>query len=262
MAPRRLGETARWALETTRPGALRPGAAGVRATVRLRLVHALIRAHLRGAGDWDTFNWGEPISVGDTIATGIIGFFVYPLRGLEDIGVRYTRRELEAITHLWSYISFLMGAPAEYLPRSYAEAVTWTDAAMLLDTGGIDESPELLRALLFHGLAFERVIPGPAAAVARFVTGHALGAVARRWMGDERADELQAPNTPLKHLVPALRPVTRARAALCATGLLGSDERLVEREFALMERVLTLTGTVKHQLEPEKVEHEPVLAAA
>lgn len=262
MAPRRLGETARWAVEATRPGALRPGGAGLRATVRLRMVHALIRAHLRTAGDWDTFNWGEPISAGDTVATGVIGFFVYPLRGLQDIGVRYRDDELEAMTHLWAYISFLMGAPAEFLPGSFADAVLWTDAAMMLDSGGIEESPALLRALLFHGLAFERVMPGPAAAAARFVTGHALGAVARRWMGDERADELEAPNTPLKHLVPVLRPVVRARDAVRALVLLGSDERIVALELALTERTMSLTGTVKHQLEPEHVERRPVAVPA
>src|SRR5438094_4833652 len=251
MAPRRLGETARWAVVATRPGALRPGGAGIRATVRLRLVHALVRAHLRAAGDWDTFNWGEPISLGDTVATGVIGFFVYPLRGLEDLGVRYTADELEAMTHLWSYISFLLGAPEEYLPQSFADAVLWTDTAMVLDAGAIDESPDLLRALLFHGLAFERVLPAPAAALARLVAGHALGAVARRWMGDERADELEAPDTPLKHLVPVLRPVMRARGALRALGLLGSDERIVAFELAFTERTMAVTGTVKRQLEPE-----------
>jgi hypothetical protein len=262
MAPRRLGETARWAVVATRPGGLRHGSAGLRATVRLRLVHALVRAHLRAAGDWDTFNWGEPLSVGDTVATGVIGFFVYPLRGLEDIGVRYTADELEAMTHLWSYISFLLGGREEYLPRSFADAVLWTDVAMTIDSGGIEESRDLLRALLFDGLAFERVLPGPAATVASFVAGHALGAVARRWMGDERADQLDAPDTPLKHLVPVLRPMVRAGAALRALGLLGSDARIVARELALTERTMALTGTVGHQLEPETVEHQPVLRAA
>jgi hypothetical protein len=261
MAPRRLGETARWAVVATRPGALRPGQPGIRATVRLRVVHALVRAHLRGR-DWDTFNWGEPISVGDTVATGVVGFFVYPLRGLEDIGVRYDADELEAMTHLWSYISFLLGAPEEYLPHSFADALMWTDTAMMVDAGAIAESPELLRALLFNGLAFDRVMPRPAAALASLVGGHALGAVARRWMGDQRADELAAPNTPLKHLVPALRPLVRARDALRALGVLGSDERIVALELALTERMMALTGTVKHQLEPETVERSPVLRDA
>jgi hypothetical protein len=262
MAPRRLGETARWALVATRPGALRPGGAGIRATVRLRLVHALVRAHLRAAGDWDTFNWGEPLSVGDTIATGVVGFFVYPLRGLEDIGVRFSADELEAMTHLWSYISFLMGGREEYLPRSFADALMWADAAMAIDSGAIAESRDLLRALLFNGLAFDRVMPRPAAAAASFVAGHALGAVARRWMGDERADELAAPDNPLKHLVPVLRPVVRAGGALRALGLLGSDARIVARELALTERTMALTGTVKHQLEPEAVERQPILRSA
>jgi hypothetical protein len=187
---------------------------------------------------------------------------VYPLRGLEDIGVRFSADELEAMTHLWSYISFLMGGREEYLPRSFADALMWADAAMAIDSGAIAESRDLLRALLFNGLAFDRVMPRPAAAAASFVAGHALGAVARRWMGDERADELAAPDNPLKHLVPVLRPVVRAGGALRALGLLGSDARIVARELALTERTMALTGTVKHQLEPEAVERQPILRSA
>jgi hypothetical protein len=192
----------------------------------------------------------------------MIGFCVHPQRGLQDLGVRYTPAEREAITHLWAWITFIMGAPQEFVPRSYAKATAWGDAALALDSGGIAESPELLHALLFHGLAFERVLPRPAAALARTMTGHALGACARRWMGEERADEINAPNTPLKHLVPLLRPAIRARDTLRATGLLGSDDRLVRLELALTERAMRAAGTPTTQIQPEHVEQHPVLATA
>ena len=257
MAPRRLAETARWSIAATRPGALRPGGAGVQATLRLRLVHALVRAHLR-KGEWDDANWGVPISVGDTVATGMIGFFIYPLAGLRDLGVRYSPEELEALTHLWGWVTYLMGAPEEFIPRTYEEAETWARAGMRLDSGGIDESPDLMHALLFHGLVFDRVLPGPAAFLARQASGHLLGACARRWMGDERADELAVPDTPLKHLVPLVRPAMRARDALRLIG----DRRLGELELALAERAMAITRAPRHQIGPERVAREPVLHAA
>ncbi|NED62010.1 DUF2236 domain-containing protein, partial [Streptomyces sp. SID10244] len=42
----RVQNTARWVAEATAPGAMRPGAPGWVATIRIRLLHALIRDHL------------------------------------------------------------------------------------------------------------------------------------------------------------------------------------------------------------------------
>jgi ER-bound oxygenase mpaB/B'/Rubber oxygenase, catalytic domain len=262
MAPRRLGETSRWVLAATEPGALRAGGAGLAATMRLRLVHAIVRAHLRRGGEWDVAEWGEPISLGDTVATGMFGFFIVPLHALEDLGVRYTAAELEAMNHLWRYVSLLMGAPERFLPRTYAESEAWFAAAEALDAGPIEESRELVRALLFDAFPVGQVLPGPAGAAARLATAHALGALARRWMGDERADHLRVPDTPLKRLVPAARPVILVRELLRTSRLLGSDERIARMEIGLAQLVLNRLGAGPAAIAPEQVEAEPFLAAA
>jgi hypothetical protein len=262
MAPRRLAETARWVLIVTRPGAMRPGAPGVSATVRLRLVHTLVRAHLRRAGNWDTARWGEPISIGDTVAVGIGGFFVVPLRALRDLGVRYSDDELDAVFHLWRWICFVMGVPERHLPQSFAEAEAMMHAAEALDGGPNEDSRRLVHALLFRGLAYDRLLPGPLAAVARAASGHAFGGLARRWMGDEMADRLEVPDTPLVHLPILLRPLHRTRELARASGLLGSDERIVRVEFAVMERVMALARAAPGAIQPEAVEDGPALAAA
>jgi hypothetical protein len=228
--------------------------------VRLRLVHALVRTHLRRKG-WDTAAWGEPISLADTLATGMAGFFTVPMHAMEDMGVRFTPAEREAIAHLWCRICHLMGVPEEHLLRSYAEADAWAQCALELDPGPIPESPALLDALLFSSQRHEH-LPGPAAFVARQVSGHVFGAFARRWMGDERADALGAPDTPLKHVAPLLRPLNRARDMALATGLLGSDERIAALERAIVLRLMRLNGAPPAQISPEEVEREPVLRAA
>lgn len=260
MAPRRLGETSRWVVAATGPGALRPGGAGIAATVRLRVVHALVRAALHRKG-WDVEAWGEPISVADTLATGMAGFFTVPMRAMEDMGVRFSPAEREAIAHLWCWICRLMGVPEEHLLRSHAEAERWAACALALDPGPIEASPALLDALLFSSQR-HAVLPGPLGLVARQVSGHVFGAFARRWMGDERADELGAPDTPLKHVAPLLRPLNRARDVVRATGLLGGDERIVAFERALTMRMMQLNGTPAAQISPDEVEREPVLRAA
>lgn len=261
MAPRRLAETARWKVAATRPGALRPGGAGVRATVRLRLVHALIRAHLRP--DWDLEGWGEPLSVADTLATGLGGFFLVPRRALHDIGVRHRAGEVQAMFALWRYVCFLMGVPEEDLPGSVEEAEAWMAAALAIDSGPHERSPDLMRALLRHGLALERFLPGPAAAVSRTVGEQVLGGFTRRWMGDDMADRLGVPDTPLKHAAPLLRPVVRGREALLAAGGgLGGDERVAALELAIVDRVLSTLRAAPEALSPESVSRSPVLRAA
>ena len=232
-APRRLAETGAWVGLATKPGALRPGQVGVRETVHIRMVHALVRAQIHRKGEWDTANWGEPSSVGDTLATGIIGFFTYPINGLRDLGVEYSDDELEAMTHLWSWITYLMGVPEHYLPKSYAEAVQIFEAGAALDRVKVEGADELLDALFFHSIRFEKLLPGPLVGPVRGTVGHTVAAFARRWMGDERADELEIPDTPLAALVPLLRTAVTAREKARGLGLMPSDERVVALEFAL-----------------------------
>jgi hypothetical protein len=109
-----------------------------------------------------------------------------------------------------------------------------------------------MRALLYHGLNL-----GPASpAVAQVV-----GALSRRWMGDDMANRLEVPGARLSRLVPLVRPVTRARDLVRATGLLGSDRRVAQLELALVQRTLALRRAPREPLAPQDAADEPVLAA-
>jgi hypothetical protein len=263
MAPRRLQETARWVAAATRPGALRPGGAGVGATLRLRMVHALVRRHLLDGEDWDLGAWGVPISASDTLLTAIGGFLVVPLRALADLGVRLAPAELEAMTHQWVWIASLMGTPDDLLPGSYAEARATMEAAAALDEGPNEDSPKLMRALLYNGteLPFEGMLPAIARRPVRAVKARLLGGFARRWMDAETAEMLGVPSSPLSHLVPLLRPLALAREVARAAHLLGSDERIARIELGLLARIDRLSRGTVRTIEPHEVEREPVLAA-
>jgi ER-bound oxygenase mpaB/B'/Rubber oxygenase, catalytic domain len=251
MAPRRLAETSRWAVAVTAPGGMHPGAEGWRATVRVRLVHALVRRHLMDSPGWDP-DWGVPISAAGGFATAIGGFFVVPLRAMRDLGVRFSPSELEAIAHLWRWIGFAMGVPEELLPTSARQAHEWVEVALPHGGEPTQDSPRLMRALLYHGLDL-----GPASPLA----AQLVGALSRRWMGDAMADRLEVPGARLSRLVPLVRPVTRARDLVRATGLLGSDRRLAALELALVHRALALRGAPHAPLAPQDAADEPVLAA-
>lgn len=241
-APRRLAETAAWVGLATKPGALRPGQTGLRETVHIRMVHAMVRDHIRRSGAWDTANWGEPISIGDTLATGIIGFFTYPIDGLRDLGVDYSQDELEAMTHLWSWISYLMGVPEDLLPKDYAEAQEFGRVGEQLDKSKIEGADELLNALFFHSLPYDK-LPGPLASPARSAVGNFISAFARRWMGEERAQMLDIPESPAAFVIPTMRVAVKARERMRNAGLMPSDERMVAMEFAF-------TGAMRRVIKP------------
>ena len=265
MAPRRLQETSRWVAVATRPGGLRPGGEGVHATVRLRLVHALVRAHLLDMPDWDIGEWGVPISASDSLVTAIGGFMSMPMRALRDLGVRFSPAELEAMTHQWAWVASLMGVPDQLIPRSYEEACTTMDVALALNDGPNEDSPKLMRALLYHGTEFplEQRLPRLARRPARALKARFIGGFARRWMDDEVADQLGVPNTRLTYLTPLLRPLTLTRELARASHLLGSDERIAQMEMALMEWIANARGGGSVEtLEPSEAELEPVLSAA
>jgi hypothetical protein len=251
MAPRRIAETSRWTVAVTSPGGMHPGAEGWRASVRVRLVHALVRRHLLESGEWDPA-WGTPISAAGGFATAIGGFFVIPVRAMRDLGVRFSPSEREAVSHLWRWIGYVMGVPEDLLPVSARQAEAWVDAALAHGGGPTEDSPRLMHALLYHGLNL-----GPASPVAAQI----VGALSRRWMGNAMADKLEVPGARLSRLVPLVRPVTRARDLVRATGLLGSDRRVAQLELALVHRTLALRRAPREPLDPRDAEAEPVLAA-
>lgn len=234
MAPRRLAETASWVITATKPGALHPGRPGVRASIRIRVVHALVRRRIVASGDWNETDWGVPLSIGDTLATGIIGFYAYPVSGLRRLGVRYSQDELEAMCHLWSYVSWLMGVPAPLLPRTAGEAFAYAAAGYDLDSATVPGSEELMAALLRSSALPADLLPGPLANVVNRGFGAGVAAVARDWMGDERADSVAIPRTAARHLVlPALRAAVWTGELARALPLAPSDQRLVAIDFAL-----------------------------
>jgi hypothetical protein len=61
-AARRISETGAWLGSAVQPGHLRIGAPGYVATVQVRLLHAHVRHHVGGRGEWDLGTRGVPIN--------------------------------------------------------------------------------------------------------------------------------------------------------------------------------------------------------
>lgn len=115
-AQRRVAETTKWWLDCTAPGGMARDQAGYQGTLRVRMIHALVRGQVRNLPAWDSERFGLPINQSDMHAT-YLGFSVVFLFGQRLLGVPLLQPEAEAVMHLWRYIGWLMGVEERWLCR-------------------------------------------------------------------------------------------------------------------------------------------------
>jgi hypothetical protein len=119
---RRLCDTAQMVLNVMLPGFLEPGQVGRQATQKVRLVHALVRAHVQSdpARPWIAA-WGVPINQEDQAGT-LLSFSVAVLHGLRKMGARISREDGNAYIVAWSAVGRLLGVHASLLPADEEDA--------------------------------------------------------------------------------------------------------------------------------------------
>ena len=118
---RRLIETSKFWIDVTTRGGLSRQGDGFKSAVRVRLMHAQVRAMLRQSDKWD-MAWGEPLNQWVSMAT-ILEFSSIFLSGLRAIGYLFTKKEREAVIHLWRYVGYLMGVDERLLPANEADSM-------------------------------------------------------------------------------------------------------------------------------------------
>lgn len=194
-ATRRLLETATWWIDVTTPGALEPGAPGYAAALRIRLVHAHVRAAMHARPDWDYDAWDHPVNQVQTVGTLLLFSQVYVL-GMRLLGVRYTAGERADILHLWRYVGWLMGVDDALLPATEDDA--WRLLWLLASTEFIPDgdSRRLASALLdtHAGVGDGR---GALGKVLAHVSVRAHASVSRLALGRRNGDLLGLPDDPL-----------------------------------------------------------------
>ncbi|WP_063044064.1 oxygenase MpaB family protein [Nocardia pseudovaccinii] len=147
MAPRRLAETTQWWLDVTTPGGLQRNQVGYQSVLRVRLMHALVRAGMNRRPDWDYEAWDHPVN--QVLTVGTLGLFsMANLVGAQALGLRFSAQEKDAVFQLWRYVGFLLGIDAEILPTN--ETDTWRAFWILADTEFIpdEDSRRLAQALV------------------------------------------------------------------------------------------------------------------
>ncbi|KAJ3054702.1 hypothetical protein HK097_001045 [Rhizophlyctis rosea] len=127
---RRIFETAQMVFDAadTQDG-LQPGSEAWKSVLRVRLLHASVRARAKkkaasrydeAVGDLDV---SVPINQADMIGTAL-GFQCSVIMGLTRMCIYLNHDDRESYTHLWRYMAHLSGIKEEYNPLAYGFAST------------------------------------------------------------------------------------------------------------------------------------------
>lgn len=204
-ASQRLAETGAFVAAVCAEGGMEPGGPGFAVTLRVRLMHARVRALARRHPGWRPADWGEPVNQHDLLATSLLFSQVF-VDGVRAFGVGVTRAEADDWLHLWRWVSVVLGVEDALLPEDEPEARALAD--LIHDTQGPPDADA--RRLVDVMLSEAETRPGG---------GWLARGLCRAMLGDETADALGLPDTPAKHAVGVVSrllvgPVDRLRAVL------------------------------------------------
>jgi hypothetical protein len=119
---RRLYDTAQMVINVMQVGELAVGRLGWRTARKVRLIHALVRAHVQSdpAAPWSDA-WGTPINQEDLAGT-LLTFSVAVLHGLRRMGARISDGEGDAYVQAWSAVGRLLGIDEALLSATEGDA--------------------------------------------------------------------------------------------------------------------------------------------
>ncbi|MGH9374328.1 MAG: oxygenase MpaB family protein, partial [Vicinamibacterales bacterium] len=161
---RRVRETAQMVMDVMCPGGLKPNGRGIRATMKVRVMHAIIRhmvdsdplAKANPADPALRAKFGRPINQEDKVYT-LMTFSYVVVEGFRVMGYRMTDQQRDAYIHCWNVVGFLMGIREELLPARFADAEELFNAIQRRQHGRSDAGQKLASALI---QALEDALPG------------------------------------------------------------------------------------------------------
>lgn len=224
MTPRRLVETSKFWMDVTTVGGLARDQEGFKSAIRVRMMHAQVRAMLVNSEKWNE-EWGHPLNQWDSMAT-ILEFSSIFLTGLRMLGFIFTKKEREAVIHLWRYIGFLLGVDERILPANEADSMRAIYHAFAT-AGKSDEDSRLLGQSLGDSPLQQASDDWLSQQTAKIERIFRIG-YSRYMLGDRACDDLGLPRTATKYFWPAQAPI-RFVSELVRVSVPGLNKRLVAR---------------------------------
>jgi hypothetical protein len=226
-ASRRLAETSAFVRDVCRPGGMDRGGPGFAATVRVRMMHAAVRARLRAGpvalpgGRWQDDAWGAPLTQHDLAAT-ILLFGWVAVEGLRRLGIRPSASDVRDFLHLWRGVGHVIGVVPELVSDDPEACRTLSEMVRAIQAPPDADARALVDALL------DASAPDlPADSPERRRARRFGASLVRLFHGDAVADALGLPRSPLDRLMPHLADVVAP-----ASGALWRSHRVRDRLFA------------------------------
>lgn len=211
-------EVGDWLREVTTHGGMRRAGLGFQRTVRVRVIHAMVRRHVSSRPEWDPAVLGTPVSQ-PYMAHTLSEFGSIALSGMDLLGARYGADELADIYALWRYVGHLSGVSEALLPANEADQRRIQELYQLTRPPVDGDSRALVSGLVNDYLVPEvaELLPPGLPGALRVATTYVNGVI-RAVVGDPLADELGIGESRFKYAVPALGHLTAA--------VYGGQERL------------------------------------
>lgn len=143
---RRIAETAQFVLFAMSPGGLSPNGRGLIAAQKVRLIHGVIRYHLRKQ-NWDSSQYDEPINQEDMAGT-LMSFSALILQGMEQLGIELEPVEKEAYIHCWRVVGHVIGLHDDIIPENSDDALKLGNSILDHQIARSTQGSELMKALL------------------------------------------------------------------------------------------------------------------
>ncbi|HEX5775623.1 MAG TPA: oxygenase MpaB family protein, partial [Caulobacteraceae bacterium] len=144
---KRLAETSHWWLACTEQGGMARFGEGLKSTLRVRLIHAMVRRHVAERDDWDVVEDGVPINQLDMAATQL-AFSIVLLQGVRTLGYAVSAEDGRAVIHLMRYVGWLMGVELALQPTNEREGMRLLYGTLLSVVAPSDTSGRTLAQAL------------------------------------------------------------------------------------------------------------------
>lgn len=201
----RLQETGKFGVDIFASGTVGRFSPGFASAVRVRVMHAMVRAGLSRDPRWQAQEWGLPINQSDMAVTAL-AFSLGMVGPLIDLGFTLSPREKEGVVHLWRYVGYIMGVEEALLPESYARASALYSLLVRSQPDADEDSRQLSTALLNAGAEALKHLPGRLGRILTTLDARSYAGFSRHIIGESAANTLDVPRTGWRHLPRLLRP--------------------------------------------------------
>jgi len=243
---RRLRQNIRQLIEIMIPGGLERHGEGWKLSVRIRLIHAQVRYHLRRSDEWDEAEVGTPIHIGH-VALAAANFSARVIEAAKRLGAEPTAEESEAFVQIWRYSGHLMGVPETILFRSEAEALELCRVAVACEPRPTIEGIVMANALVNSA----PVVIGIRKPTKRQHLANYVYRVSRALIGDELADKLNYPPQSTRGLLFYLRNKRRLAKRLRRLVPRWEAKAKVDRFTALVDNSQLRDPLISYRLPPK-----------